>query len=97
MAFLPGDFLGRLARRRVLDAWSGPVPELDAACDRDCHPQHRRFSVAGAALKRDGFWMNHGRALAYCLRMISAQALTRLSRGKTATHFSGSCFRAPRR
>jgi hypothetical protein len=47
-----GDFLGRLAHRRVFDAWSGPAPELDAARDGDCHPQHRRFSVAGRALKR---------------------------------------------
>jgi hypothetical protein len=28
----------------------------------------------------------------FCLSMISAQTLSRLSRGKTGTHFSGSCL-----
>src|SRR6185295_14172077 len=31
----------------------------------------------------------------FCLSMISAQTLSRLSRGKTATDLPGSCTRAP--
>ena len=46
--------------------------------------------------ERDDSSSNRHRALSFCLSMISAQTLSRLSRGKTGIHFSGSCFRSSR-
>src|SRR5215471_11655777 len=47
-------------------------------------PRHEmRARPTTSPLKRDGSRSNRHRALVYCLRMISAQTRSRLSRGKT--------------
>ena len=75
----------RVSRMRAASIWRA----MRRSGAGSARPKKSWF--AASPLERDDSSSNGRPVPVFCLSMISAQTPLRLSRGKTATHFSGSC------